>query len=290
VRILDNMQLSANEYTIRVKEVASGRGELFPGQLLLMDPKGLPVDLPGTHTTEPAFGLPATWVDQSLREEASFRGYTAVDPGTVLTTHLTEVLKSHMAELLSYAETKKLLDDLPQDQKKLVEELIPSQISVTGVQRVLQSLLSERVSIRDLPAILEGIAEAVSHTKNAMMITEHVRARLARQLCHQHLSPQGYLPIIALSPAWEQNFADSLAGQGEERQLAMAPSQLQAFIQSVRERFDEASAGGSMPVLLTSPLVRPYVRSIIERFRPLTPVMSQNEIHPSIRLRTMGQI
>jgi flagellar biosynthesis protein FlhA len=290
VRILDNMQLSANEYTIRVKEVESGRGELFPGQLLLMDPKGLPVDLPGTHTTEPAFGLPATWVDQSLREEASFRGYTAVDPGTVLTTHLTEVLKSHMAELLSYAETKKLLDDLPQDQKKLVEELIPSQISVTGVQRVLQSLLSERVSIRDLPAILEGIAEAVSHTKNAMMITEHVRARLARQLCHQHLAPQGYLPIIALSPAWEQSFAESLAGQGEERQLAMAPSQLQAFIQTVRERFDEASASGAMPVLLTSPLVRPYVRSIIERFRPLTPVMSQNEIHPSVRLRTMGQI
>ena len=290
VRILDNMQLSANEYTIRVKEVESGRGELFPGQLLLMDPKGLPVDLPGTHTTEPAFGLPATWVDLSLREEASFRGYTAVDPGTVLTTHLTEVLKNHMAELLSYAETKKLLDDLPQDQKKLVEELIPSQISVTGVQRVLQALLSERVSIRDLPAILEGIAEAVSHTKNAMMITEHVRARLARQLCHQHLSPQGYLPIVALSPAWEQSFAESLAGQGEERQLAMAPSQLQAFIQTVRERFDEASAGGSMPVLLTSPLVRPYVRSIIERFRPLTPVVSQNEIHPSVRLRTMGQI
>jgi flagellar biosynthesis protein FlhA len=290
VRILDNMQLAANEYTIRVKEVESGRGELFPGQLLLMDPKGLPVDLPGTHTTEPAFGLPATWVDQSLREEASFRGYTAVDPGTVLTTHLTEVLKGHMAELLSYAETKKLLDDLPQDQKKLVEELIPSQISVTGVQRVLQSLLSERVSIRDLPAVLESIAEALSHTKNAMLISEHVRARLARQLCHQYLSPQGYLPIVALSPAWEQSFAESLSGQGEERQLAMAPSQLQAFIQTVRERFDESSAGGAMPVLLTSPLVRPYVRSIIERFRPLTPVMSQNEIHPSVRLRTMGQI
>jgi len=290
VRILDNMQLPANEYTIRVKEVESGRGELFPGQLLLMDPKGLPVDLPGTHTTEPAFGLPATWVDQSLREEASFRGYTAVDPGTVLTTHLTEVLKNHMAELLSYAETKKLMDDLPSDQKKLVEELIPSQISVTGVQRVLQSLLSERVSIRDLPAILEGIAEAVSHTKNAMLITEHVRARLARQVCHQHLAPQGYLPIVALSPAWEQSFAEALTSQGEERQLAMAPSLLQAFIQTVRERFDEASAGGSTPVLLTSPLVRPYVRSIIERFRPLTPVMSQNEIHPSVRLRTMGQI
>ena len=290
VRILDNMQLPANEYTIRVKEVESGRGELYPGQLLLMDPKGLPVDLPGRHTTEPAFGLPATWVDQSLREEASFRGYTTVDPSTVLTTHLTEVLKNHMAELLSYAETKKLLDDLPQDQKKLVEELIPSQISVTGVQRVLQSLLSERVSIRDLPAILEGIAEAVSHTKNAMLITEHVRARLARQVCHQHLASQGYLPIVALSPAWEQSFAEALTSQGEERQLAMAPSLLQAFIQTVRERFDEAASGGSTPVLLTSPLVRPYVRSIIERFRPLTPVLSQNEIHPSVRLRTMGQI
>jgi flagellar biosynthesis protein FlhA len=155
VRILDNMQLGANEYRIRVKEVDSGKGELFPGSFLIMDPKGLPIDLPGTHTTEPAFGLPATWVSSALREEASFRGFTVVDPGTVLTTHLTEVLKSHMSELLSYAETKKLLDDLPPEHKKLVEELIPSQISVTGVQRVLQTLLGERVSIRDLPAVLE---------------------------------------------------------------------------------------------------------------------------------------
>jgi flagellar biosynthesis protein FlhA len=213
-----------------------------------------------------------------------------VDPGTVLTTHLTEVLKSHMAELLSYTETKKLLDEMQVENKKLVDELIPSQISVTGVQRVLQTLLSERVSIRDLPAILEGIAEAVGHTKNAMLITEHVRARLARQLCHQYLSPQGYLPIVALSAAWEQNFAESLSGEREERQLAMAPSQLQAFIQTVRERFDEAANSGDSPVLLTSPLVRPYARSIIERFRPQTPVMSQNEIHPSVRLRTLGQI
>jgi flagellar biosynthesis protein FlhA len=290
VRILDNMQLAANEYAIRVKEVEAGRGELYPGQLLVMDPKGHAVELPGKHTSEPAFGLPASWVDQGLRDEASFRGYTVVDPGTVLTTHLTEVLKSHMAELLSYAETKKLLDDLPAETKKLVEEMIPSQISVTGVQRVLQMLLTERVSIRDLPAILEGIAEAAGHTKNAMMITEHVRSRLARQLCHQYLSPQGVLPIVAMSPAWEQTFAESLAGQGEERQLAMAPSQLQAFIQTVRERFDEAAQRGDIPVLLTSPQIRPYVRSIIERFRPQTSVVSQNEIHPSVRLRTMGQI
>src|SRR5580698_4688271 len=290
VRILDNMQLGANEYRIRVKEVDSGKGELFPGSFLIMDPKGLPIDLPGTQTTEPAFGLPATWVSSALREEASFRGFTVVDPGTVLTTHLTEVLKSHMAELLSYAETKKLLDDLPPENKKLVEELIPSQISVTGVQRVLQTLLSERVSIRDLPAILEGIAEAVGHTKNALYITEHVRARLARQLCHANLAAGGYLPLLALSPSWEQAFAESIIGQGEERQLAMAPSKLQQFIQSVRESFDEASAKNEVPVLLTSPQVRPFVRSIIERFRPQTVVMSQNEIHASVRLRTLGQV
>jgi flagellar biosynthesis protein FlhA len=290
VRILDNMQLGANEYKIRIKEFDSGKGELFPGSFLIMDPKGLPIDLPGTHTTEPAFGLPATWVTGALREEASFRGFTVVDPGTVLTTHLTEVLKSHMAELLSYAETKKLLDDLPPENKKLVEELIPSQISVTGTQRVLQTLLGERVSIRDLPAILEGIAEAVGHTKNALYITEHVRARLARQLCHANLAPGGYLPLIALSPNWEQAFAESIIGQGEERQLAMAPSQLQQFIQQVREAFDDASAKNEVPVLLTSPQIRPFVRSIIERFRPQTVVMSQNEIHASVRLRTLGQV
>jgi len=208
----------------------------------------------------------------------------------VLTTHLTEVLKSHMAELLSYAETKKLLDDMPPENKKLVDELIPAQISVTGVQRVLQTLLAERVSIRDLPAILEGIAEAVGHTKNALYITEHVRGRLSRQLCNANLAPGGYLPLIALSPAWEQSFIESIVGQGEDRQLAMAPSQLQQFIQTVRDRFDDANNRGELPVLLTSPQIRPFVRSIIERFRPSTVVMSQNEIHPSVRLRTLGQI
>ena len=246
--------------------------------------------MPGEETTEPAFGLPATWIASALREEASFRGFTVVDPGTVLTTHLTEVLKSHMAELLSYAETKKLLDDLPPENKKLVEDIIPSQISVTGVQRVLQTLLSERVSIRDLPAILEGIAEAIGHTKNALYITEHVRGRLARQLCHAQLAPGGYLPLLALSPAWEQAFAEAIVGQGEERQLAMAPSQLQQFIQTVRERFDEASQKNEVPILLTSPQIRPFVRSIIERFRSQTVVMSQNEIHASVRLRTLGQV
>ena len=290
VRIVDNMQIGSYEYAIRVKELPAGKGELQPGQLLVMDPRGGHIDLPGKPTREPAFGLPAAWIEERLRDEATFRGYTVVDAATVLTTHLTEILKDNMAELLSYAETKKLLDDLPVEHKKLVEDLIPSQITITGVQRVLQSLLGERVSIRDLPTILEGIAEAVSRTSTTMQITEHVRSRLARQICAANTSTSGYLPLIALSPVWEHAFAESLVGGGEDKQLAMAPSKLQEFIQGVRARFDSAANDAEMPVLLTSPIIRPYVRSIVERFRPQTFVMSQNEIHPVARLRTPGQV
>ncbi len=290
VRIVDNMQIGSYEYSIRVKELPAGKGELQPGQLLVMDPRGGQIDLPGKPTREPAFGLPAAWIEERLRDEATFRGYTVVDAATVLTTHLTEILKDNMAELLSYAETKKLLDDLPVEHKKLVEDLIPSQITITGVQRVLQSLLGERVSIRDLPTILEGIAEAVSRTSTTMQITEHVRSRLARQICAANTSTSGYLPLIALSPVWEHAFAESLVGGGEDKQLAMAPSKLQEFIQGVRARFDSAANEAEMPVLLTSPIIRPYVRSIVERFRPQTFVMSQNEIHPAARLRTLGQV
>jgi len=290
VRILDNVQLDANSYVIRVKEVESGRGDVYVGQLLVMDPRGDQIQLPGLHTTEPAFGLPATWVDEGLREEASFRGYTVVDPPTVLTTHLTEIIKDNMAELLSYAEVQKLIDELGKEHKKLVDDLVPSQITITGIQRVLQTLLTERISIRDLPTIMEGIAEAVGHTQSLTLITEHVRARLARQICAAHMDADNAVPLVTLSPRWEQAFAEALIGQGEEKQLAMQPSMLQEFIAAMRDRFEEAARAGEVPVLLTSPGIRPYVRSIIERFRPQTFVMSQNEIHPRIRLRTVGTV
>jgi flagellar biosynthesis protein FlhA len=290
VRILDNVQSDANTYTIRVKEVQAGHGEVYANQLLVMDPRGDKIGLPGLHTTEPTFGLPATWIDEGLRDEALFRGYTVVDAPTVLTTHLTEIIRDNMADLLSYAEVQKLIDELGKEHKKLVDDIVPSQITVTGIQRVLQTLLNERISIRDLASIMEGIAEAVGHTQNLTLITEHVRARLARQISALHTDGAGSLPLITLSPQWEQSFAESLVGQGDEKQLAMAPSKLQEFITNVRTRFEEAAQLGEVPVLLTSPGVRPYVRSIIERFRPQTFVMSQNEIHPRAKLRTVGAL
>lgn len=290
VRILDNMQLPSNTYVLRVKETEIGRGDIRPGMLLIMDPEGQPVQIAGEATTEPAFGLPATWVDSGSREEANFRGYTVVDAPTVITTHLTEVIKSNMSDLLSYAETQKLLEDLPGEHQKLITDIIPSQITTSGLQRVLQALLVERVSIRDLATILEGVAEAAGFTQNIVNITEHVRTRLGRQLCAAYANPDGLVPLITLSPEWEQAFAESLVGQGEEKQLAMAPTKLQEFINSIRLIYDQQSEKGESPVMLTSPLVRPYVRSIIERFRPSTVVMSQNEIHPQAKIRTLGQL
>ena len=290
VRILDNMRLPTQGYAIRIKEMEAGTGEVRLGSLMAMDPAGRQVELPGEHTKEPAFGLPATWIDESLREEATFRGYTIVDPSTVLTTHLTEILKENMADLLSYAEVQKLLKELGPEEKKLVDELIPSVVTVTTLQRVLQTLLREKVSIRDLPAILEGLAEAAPHSSSVTTLVEHVRTRLARQLCWQHKADDGALPIITLSPDWEAAFAESLVGQGEDKQLAMAPSRLQDFIRAVRDVFERAAMAGESAVLLTGPQIRPYVRSIIERFRGQTVVMSQNEVHPKARLRTLGTV
>jgi len=290
VRILDNVQLEANAYVIKIKEVEAGTGKVWPGQFMVMDPTGAQVQLPGVHTSEPTFGLPATWIDAALKEEAAIKGYTVVDAATVLATHLTEIIKANIGELLSYAEVHKLIKELPKDQGDLVKDIVPSQITITGIQRVLQMLLAERISIRDLGTILEGIADGLSFTRNYGALTEHVRARLGRQICAQHTTSAGYLPLISLSPKWEQAFAESLTGQGDDRQLAMAPSRLSEFIALVRDRFEEAARQGEAPVLVTSPGLRPFVRSIVERFRAQTSVLSQSEIHPRSRLKTLGNV
>ena len=290
VRILDNVNLDSNSYVIKIKEVEAGSGKIWANQYMVMDPAGGQVNLPGTHTTEPTFGLPATWVDASIKEEAAMRGYTVVDAATVLSTHLTELLKGNMSDLLSYGEVQKLLKDLPKEQSELLKDLVPTLITTSGIQRVLQILLGERVSIRDLSTILEGIAEGAGSSRNPATLAEHVRARISRQICAQYTSHNGYLPLIAMSAKWEQAFAESIVGQGDDRHLAMQPSRLSEFITAVRERFEAAAREGEAPVLVTSASIRPFVRGIVERFRAQTPVISQSEIHPRARLKTVGSI
>jgi flagellar biosynthesis protein FlhA len=289
VRIQDNMQLLPQEYVIRIKDLECGRGVVKPNQFLIMDPRGEDITIAGELTKEPAFGLPAKWIDEHFKEEALFKEYTVVDPPTVITTHITEIIKENITELLSYSETQKLIDGLPEENKKLVADIIPSQITITALQRIFQGLLNESISIRDLPTILEAVSEATTASGNVLNIIEHVRSRLSKQICYSNMTEKGYVPFIILSPQWEQVFMESLVG-GEEKQLSMPPSKLQEFVSVVNKEFERQAIIGEVPVLLTSPSLRPYVRSIIERFKPSVVVMSQNEIHPKIKIKTVGQI
>jgi len=286
VQLLDNVQLDANSYVIKIKEVEAGSGKVWAGQYMVMDPAGGQVKLPGTHTTEPTFGLPATWIDGALKEEASMKGYTVVDAATVLSTHLTELLKNNMAELLSYAEVQKLLKELPKEQADLVKDLVPNP----------DHGLRHPAGAPDASGRARLHSRRCHHSGRHCRLAQSGHAHRARPratvapLCAQYTSPSGYLPLIALSAKWEQAFADSLVGQGDERQLAMQPSRLSEFITLVRERFEEAAREGEAPVLVTSSSIRPFVRGIVERFRAQTPVLSQGEVHPRARLKTVGSI
>jgi flagellar biosynthesis protein FlhA len=289
VRILDNVSLGANDYVVYVKDTEAARGQLRIDKLLVINQSGGDSGLNGEATCEPVFKLPALWVDRSLREEAGLRGMTVVTCGTIVTTHLTEVVKANLPDLLSYAETQKLLTEVHKDADKLVSEVIPAKLSMSGMQRVLQTLLAEEVSVRDIPTILEGVAEAVAHTQNIRQIVEHVRSRLARQISAQH-SRDGSIPIVTLGPTWDERFAQSIMGEGDERQLAMSPAYLQTFLASLRETFDRLAQEGEIPCILTSPSIRPFVRSVIERARPSTVVLSQSEIHVRAQIRTIATL
>ncbi|WP_428487338.1 flagellar biosynthesis protein FlhA [Rhodopila sp.] len=291
IRIQDNVDLGPYSYLIYVKDISAGKGELRPLMMLAINTRGELPALAGEPTTEPAFGLPACWIDPALADEALAKNCTVVDPSSVLTTHLTELLKENVAELLSYAETQKLLSQLPAEQQKLVADLIPTAISVGGLQRILQVLLTEHVSIRDLPTILEAVQEASGMSSKVMVsIVAHVRSRLSRQISDSHVGAAGYIPIVSLSARWEEAFAESLVGPPEDRQLALSQSRLHEFIDRVRSVIDAAVQDGDTPVLLTSAGIRYHVHAVVDRIRSNTPVLAQTEIHRRARIKVVGTI
>jgi flagellar biosynthesis protein FlhA len=290
VRIQDNMKLPANDYVIKVKELESGKGTVFPEMVMVMSPTGGRIDIQGQDTKDPTFGLTAKWIDESKSDEANFKGLTVIHPPTVITTHLTEVVKDNISELLSYSETQKLVDGIDEQHKKLVDDIVPGQVSVAILQKVLQRLLAEGISIRDLPTILEAMAEAIQVTKSSMLLTEHARSRLSRQISYSLIDKENQLNVVTLSPEFEQAFSESLIGHGEEKQLAMAPTKLQSFINKCKAQLESLSIKGTYPVLLVSPTIRPYVRAVIERFRSQTPVLSQNEVYPKVKIKAVGEV
>ena len=289
VRVQDNMELPPNGYCVRFKEMEAGRGELRPGMLLAINPAGGYPELDGERTKEPAFGLPAVWIGEAKRQEAVLKGCTVVDLASVLVTHLTELVRGTLDELLSFSETQKLLDGLGREHQRLLADLVPAQISTGGVQRVLQGLLAERVSIRDLPTILEGIGEACAGGARAVgAILSHVRIRLSRQISLANTGAGGYIAALPLSADWEAAFAEAIVPQGEERQLAIAPSRLREFVQNLKTALEAAASEN--PVVVCSAAIRPHVRLVVERSQPATVVLAQQEIHPKSRIRALGSI
>ncbi|MEA2775126.1 MAG: flagellar biosynthesis protein FlhA, partial [Acetobacteraceae bacterium] len=268
VRIQDNVELDPYSYVFALKEISAGTGELRPLMMLAISPGDQAPALPGERTTEPTFGLPACWIAPAIAEQARMAKWTVVDPTTVLTTHLAEVVKENIAEFLSYGETQKLLGGLPQDQQKLVADLVPSIITVGGLQRVLQMLLAERISIRDMSTILEAVQEACAiGSKSVGLIVAHVRTRLARQISESLTGPAGYIPVVVLSPEWEDTLAGALIGPAEDRQLALGQEKLRAFLDRIRLIVDLAVQGGDTPSIMTSMHTRSHVHSIVDRIR-----------------------
>lgn len=291
VRIQDNIHLPSETYVIKIKEIEIGSGQVKPGKLLAMSPSGGAPPLQGDATTEPAFGLPAVWITPAQKNRATALKCTVVDPASVIITHLSECIRQNLPDLLTYVATQSLLDDLPREQQKLVNDLIPSQVSLSTVQRVLQALLSERVSIRDLPTILESIQEANSlGLKGIPAITGHVRVRLARQICNALTGQDGSIPIITLSSEWEADFIKHIVGPAEEKRLAMPPSMLNSFVGKLRDTFNALSSNGEIPVIVVSTPVRDSMRAIVERVRPSISVLSQSEIYPRARIKTVATI
>ncbi len=291
VRIQDNVELEPYNYVFALKEISAGAGELRPLMMLAISPGDQAPALQGESTVEPTFGLPACWIAPGLAEEARSANWTVVDPATVLTTHLAEVVKENIAEFLSYTETQKILAGLPQEQQKLVADLVPATITVGGLQRVLQMLLAERISIRDMPTILEAVQEACAgNMKSVSPIVAHVRTRLSRQISDSLIGPNGYVPVVVLSPDWEDTLAAALVGSPDDRQLALGQEKLRELLDRIKTVVDSAVQAGEKPVLLTSMQVRYHVHSIVDRIRMNVPVIAQAEIHRRARVKVVGTI
>ena len=290
VRIHDDAMLQSHEYSIRVRGSEVARGRIIPGHRLAIDPTGGAMAISGIPTTEPAFGLPAVWIEDGSRAEAEALGYTVVDSESVIVTHLTETIRRHVDELLTRQETKKLVDTLKELNAAVVEEVIPDRLGLGEVQRVLQQLLRESVPIRDLGTILETIGDRASVTRDPLLLAEYARQALGRTITAGFLDESSTLRAISLDPQLEQEVAESLSLTSEGEFLAMDPARAQALVEGLSGHVDRATASGMRPVLICSSRVRRHLRRLLEHAFPQLPVISYNEIVSGVRVETTGMV
>jgi len=290
VHIRDNLQLKPNEYSVLIKGVEITRGEILVGYHLVIAPEDPGPEIKGIRTKEPAFGLPAIWVSDDEMEKAQAMGLVVVDAATVITTHLTELVKNNIDELLGRMEVQSLLDNLAQVYPKLVEDLVPKVVPINVLQKVLQRLLRERVSIRDLVTIIETLADYVGMTKNADILVGYVRQALGRSITRQYLDETGNVTAFMVSPDVEDTIARSVQHSEYESFISLDPPFLNRLITNIRNAVTAATSRGIQTVIVTSPHIRTHLRKVVERFFPNVAVLAHTEIARDVNIMTIGMI
>ncbi|MEZ5120019.1 MAG: flagellar biosynthesis protein FlhA [Solirubrobacterales bacterium] len=290
VRIHDEVGLGSHEYALKVRGTEVARGRVMAGHQLALDPGDAFGKVSGVETTEPAFGLPATWIADDSRAEAEALGYTVVDAESVIVTHLTETIRHHVDELLTRQDTRELLDGLKENNAAVVEEVVPDLLTVGEIQRVLQALLAEGVSIRDLGTILEAIGDKARLTRDPTLLAEYARQALGRTIVAPHVEADHTLKAIALDPVIEQEVSDAIATTADGEYLAMAPPRAQALLQALATQSEGAVARGRRPVLLCSSRVRRHLRRLCSQALPQLSVCAYNEVTPGINVETIGVV
>ena len=289
VHIRDNLRLAAESYALLVRGVVAGRGEILTDHLLAIAPPGGAPSLPGIETRDPTFGLPARWIKPEHREQAQAAGFTVVDPPSVIVTHLTELIRRHASDLLGRQSVQEMLDAVAQSMPKLVSEVVPEQIALGGVQKVLQNLLREGVPVRDLPTILEALGDYGAKTKDGELLTELVRERLAAQISAQ-VAPNGKLSVLVLAPDVEQMISGSIQRTEHGSLITLDAGSIARIVAAFREMVGKVSVLHPDPTILCSPDVRPHVRKMTERFLPRCAIVSANELAPSTQVEAIGSV
>lgn len=288
LHIRDNLQLKSNEYAILIKGVEVARGSIMMGRFLAMSPADGGKNIDGIRTSEPTFGLPAIWITAATKQEAQMAGYTVVDPATVITTHIKETIKRNGAELLGRQETQALIDKFKESNPKVIEELIPNVMPLGKVQKVLQNLLREQVSIRDLRTILETLADYGPKVEDPDLLTEYVRQALSRPITKQFSGKDGTLSVLTLDRSVEDLIEGAIQRSDISSYLALEPTVAEKILLKIKESVEAVTPlVETAPVLLSSPVVRMYIRKLTERFLPDLAVLSHNEIVPTAQIKTL---
>jgi flagellar biosynthesis protein FlhA len=290
IRIRDNLQLKTNEYVIKIRGTVIAKGDLMPNMLLCMDPSGDSIGLQGIRTIEPTFGLPAIWINNDQREEAEIKGLTVVDPTTVMVTHLTETIKAHSHELLGRQETKIIIDTVKEKYSTVVEELIPDLMTIGEVQKVLQNLLKEKVSIKDMVTILESLADNSRTTKDIELLTEYVRFALARTICNPLIDDSRTITVAVLDPDLEELISNNIQKSMQGSFPAVDPDTTSRIFDSIKNVLDTVHFYENQPIILVSPKIRPALRRLTEMVFSNINILSLNEIPNDVEIRTEGVV